>query len=318
MEQAAHSVQLKIGEVLRTKRVVVSPREGESEDDEDDEESGGGKTPVGSWNLPRGFVMIWVKVVDQAGHGSEEARQPEAGSWLVSRVKIVVSFSFRVSRGLTFRRVFLFRLQYDLFTLTYDVPWLHPDIEDMLPPPQVVARISSDVSPFVSFCLSSSMSNLTLFRLPSSQEIDHLHTLYLRTYLSSTLKTYLSSLLSSLLHHPHLKAHITPRTRVDLRDLVAAIRVVLSPLDPDDRDQGGWFATPDDVRRVWTAGMKHRVGLRERGRGEVMGGFNHWRTRVGGKAGNGDGEEEEEEEKLGGKGERLRVEGALVELLRVV
>jgi len=69
--------------------------------------------------------------------------------------------------------------------------------------------------------------------------------------------------------------------------------------------------------------MKHRISLRERGRGEIMGSFNHWRTRVGEGLRLKVGEEKEgegvkEEEKLGGKGERLMVEGLLVELLRVV
>jgi len=141
---------MKIGEMLRTKRVVVLPREGESEDEEDEEEDeGGGKTPVGSWNLPRGFVVVWVKVVDQVGHGSGEERtspEPEVGSWLVSsRVEFVRSF-VRVETDSRSTRLFCF-FQYDLFTLTYDVPWLHPDIEDLLPPPQIVARITSDVSP---------------------------------------------------------------------------------------------------------------------------------------------------------------------------
>lgn len=83
---------MKIGEILRTKRVVVLPREGESEDDDEDEdeegEGEGGKTPVGSWNLPRGFVIVWVKVVDPAGHGKEErGSEREVGSWLVSRTR---------------------------------------------------------------------------------------------------------------------------------------------------------------------------------------------------------------------------------------
>lgn len=61
--------------------------------------------------------------------------------------------------------------------------------------------------------------------------------------------------------------------------------------------------------------MKGRVRLRERGGEELMGGVVVGRRR---REGEGEGGGEEGEEKLGGKGERLRVEGLLVELLRVV
>lgn len=106
-----------------------------------------------------------------------------------------------------------------------------------------------------------------------------------------------------------------------------AVRVVLSPMASEAssrnatlggiKGDGALFATPDEVRRVWTAGMKHRVELRERGRsGEVMGAF-----RLASSSHPLSGEEDDEEEgdeRLGGKGERLRVEQILMGLLGVV
>ena len=167
LEEASHAVQMKVGEVMRTKRVVVLPEPGDREEEkkmekkrqeEEDEaaaeageQEGERGTPVGSWNLPRGFIIIWVKVVSAQGEEREEVGgvgvggEKTVGSWLVSRSRINLSISLHARLLTLFSIVHVPMLQYDLFTLTYDVPPLHPDIEAMIPPPSLHPLITPDV-----------------------------------------------------------------------------------------------------------------------------------------------------------------------------
>jgi hypothetical protein len=132
------------------------------------------------------------------------------------------------------------------------------------------------------------MTVQSLLTWPRSQYITTLHNLANKTHMHPTLRLHISDLTSAVLHHPRLHPNLSSQSLTDFKTFIRISRVIFRPFHVgpnvasshlDELSQARqydqrrklqealegeeWFATPEDVARLWGNLMRHRVGIRE-------------------------------------------------------
>lgn len=284
LEMAKKSVQMTLAEMLRTGTISLEdestddwwdtdPPEGRELDEEEaGHEDGADRGGGGTWNLPLGFVVVYVCPL---GDGRE---RPPIHKSLVGRTSLLRASCQTKSRP---------------SELTDLRSWI--DSPSALPfgwkPTSTTSRrdrssgrLSSQERYVSHHLITPTVSKrfLSVLIVAAAQDIDHLQALCASTHISPRLHNYIFSLLTAARHHPSLDAALlTARAVADYTDLVRASRVVLgreesvtvsSAASPSSMLSSARVlsASDADARRMVMSGLEHRLRVREGGGEYVM------------------------------------------------